>query len=404
MSQKISVGIDIGTYQIKVVVSESVLSKDGILIPKIIATGEAESRGLRHGYIINIFDVTRCIKLAVAQAEKIADIKIKKGYISIGGIGLSSVVGKGSVMITKADLEITNLDVKNVLTEAENSLSPSSLTNKQIIQTVPQAFKIDGQMLIGRPVGMNGSKLEAKVLFIICLKQHLNDIIKAVEDADIEVLDIIASPIAASMVSLTKTQKVAGCILVNIGSETVSLAIFENNIPISLEVFPIGSTDITNDIALGFKIPINEAEDIKIKHTGEMQYSKKKLDEIISARLLDIFSLIEAHLKKIGRNGLLPAGIILTGGGSKIDTIEDIAKISLKLPSKVSSANFLSNIKNSQLQDSYWSVAYGLSIWGLNLNGTDDFITAFGTTKDSDSKTLNKIFKKIIEWFKQFLP
>ena len=400
MSQKISVGIDIGTYQIKVVVSESVLSENGNYVPRIIATGEAESKGLRHGYIINISDVTRCIRLAICQAEKTAKIKIKRGYISIGGIGLSSMVGKGSVMITKADLEITDLDVKNVLTEAESSLSASSLMNKQIIQTIPQAYKIDGQLLMGRPVGMHGSKLEARVLFIVCLKQHLNDIIQAVEDANIEVLDVIASPIAASMVSLTKSQKIAGCILVNIGSETVSLSVFENSIPISLEVFPIGSTDITNDIALGFRIPIHEAENIKLGYTGEMQYPKKKLDEIIMARLSDIFELIEAHLRKIGRSGLLPAGIILTGGGSGIETIEDVARVSLKLPSKVSSINFLSNIKNSQLQDSYWSVAYGLSVWGLNLSGSDDFITVFNTAKASTKK----VFDGIGDWFKQFLP
>ena len=400
MSQKFSVGIDIGTYQIKVVVSESILAEDGTYVPKIIATGEAESKGLRHGYIINIPDVTRCIKLAVSQAEKAAKTKIRSGFISIGGIGLSSIISKGSVMITRADSEITDLDVKKVLLEAENSLPASSLTNKQIIQTIPQAYKIDGQMLIGRPAGMHGSKLEAKVLFVVCLKQHLNDIIEAVEDAEIEVLDVIASPIAASMVSLTKNQKTAGCILVNIGSETVSLAVFENNIPISLEVFPIGSTDITNDIALGFRIPINEAENIKLSYGGEMQYPKKKLDEIILARLSDIFNLIEAHLKKMGRSGLLPAGIILTGGGSGIDTIEDIARVSLKRPSKVSSINFLSNIKNSELQDSYWSVAYGLSVWGLNLNGMDDFVTVFNTAKAST----RKIFDGIGDWFKQFLP
>jgi cell division protein FtsA len=400
MSQKISVGIDIGTYQIKVVVSENVLCEDGTYNAKIIATGEAESKGLRHGYIINIADVTRCIKIAVNQAEQKAKIKIKKGYISIGGIGLSAITAKGGVMITKADLEITELDVKNVLAEAENNLSSSSLMNKQIIQTIPQAFKIDGQTVMGRPIGMHGSKLESKVLFIVCLKQHLNDIIKAVEDANIDVLDVIASPIAASMVSLTKSQKIAGCILVNIGSETVSIAVFENNIPISLEVFPIGSTDITNDIALGFRIPISEAENIKLGITSEMQYPKKKLDEIIMARLSDIFELIEAHLKKIGRNGLLPAGIILTGGGSGIDTIEDIARVSLKLPSKVSSINFLSNIKNSQLQDSYWSVAYGLSVWGFSSDESDEFITSFGP----DQILTKGIIEKILNWLKQFLP
>ncbi len=399
MSQKISVGIDIGTYQIKVVVSENVLCEDGTYIPKILAVGEAESKGLRHGYIINIADVTRCIRLAVNQAEKASKIKIRKCYISIGGIGLGSVTSKGGVMTTRADLEITDLDVANVLSEAENNLSSSTLVNKQIIQIIPQAFKIDGQTVIGRPIGMHGSKLEAKVLFITCLKQHLNDTIKAVEDAGIDVLDVIASPIAASVVSLTKSQKIAGCILVNIGSETVSIAVFENNIPISLEVFPIGSTDITNDIALGFRIPINEAENIKIGASAEAQYPKKKLDEIIMARLSDIFELIEAHLKKIGRSGLLPAGIILTGGGSGIDTIEDIARATLKLPSKVSSVSILSNIKNSHLQDSYWSVAYGLSIWGFNSDEFDDFITT------NKNKNLSKGgLDKILNWFKQFLP
>ena len=400
MAKKFSVGIDIGTYQIKVVVSEKILSEEGVYIPKIIATGEAESKGLRHGYIINIADVTRCIKLAVDEAEKSAKIKIKRAYISIGGISLSSTVSKGSVMTSRADLEITDLDIKNVLTEAENSLPETFLLNKEIIQTIPQAYKIDGQMLMGRPVGMIGSKLEARVLFIVCLKQHLNDLVKAITDADIEILDIVPSPIAASMVNLTKTQKIAGCVLVNIGSETVSLVVFENNTPLSLEVFPIGSTDITNDIALGFKIPINEAESIKLGSVGEMPYPKKKLDEIILARLSDIFDLIEAHLKKIGRSGLLPAGIILTGGGSGIDTIEDIARVSLKLPSKLASINLISNIKNSQLQDSYWSVAYGLSVWGLNMSDSGDFYTLFSKAKTSTKK----IFGGIGEWFKQLLP
>ncbi len=400
MSQKISVGIDIGTYQIKVVVSESVLTEDGSYTPKIIATGEAESKGLRHGYIINIVDVTRCIKIAVAQAEKNAKIKIRKVYISIGGIGLSSMISKGSVMTTRADMEITDLDVKNVLFEAEASLPSSAILNKQIVQVIPQAFKIDGQLLMGRPVGMKGTKLEAKVLFIVSLKQHLTDIIKAVEDAEIDIIDIIPSPIAASIVSLTKSQKIAGCILVNIGSETVSLAVFENNIPISLEVFPIGSADITNDIALGFRIPITEAENIKLGCTGEMPYQKKKLDEIIMARLSDIFELIEAHLKKIGRSGLLPAGIILTGGGSGIDTIEDIARASLKLPSKVSCVDVITALKNSHLQDSYWSVAYGLSVFGLNLNEEDNSTEIFIVAKN----TTNKAFRGLSDWFKRFLP
>jgi len=188
-------------------------------------------------------------------------------------------------------------------------------------------------------------------------------------------------------------------VLVNIGSETVSVVVYENNIPISLEIFPVGSTDITNDIALGFRVPIDEAENIKTRSTNaETKYPKKKLDEIIARRLSDIFALIEAHLKKIGRSGLLPAGIILTGGGSGIESLEDAARTSLKLPSKIATINLISNLKNTELKDSFWSVAYGLSIWGLN-NDEGDSSTGLHI---SMSKT--KIFKNTKDWFKQFLP
>ncbi|MFA6340848.1 MAG: cell division protein FtsA [Candidatus Paceibacterota bacterium] len=397
MAGKISVGIDIGTYQVKVAVAEEFQTEDGTSSSRVIGTGFAESKGLRHGYIINTMDATRCIKIAVSQAEKAAKMRIKKAYISIGGIGLSSVIGKGSVIISKADSEITDLDVKNVLSVAESEVSPSALTNKKIIHSIPQIYKIDDQLLIGRPTGMHGVKLETKVLFVLCLEQHLNDVIRSVEDAGIEVIDVMASPLAASIVSLNKTQKIAGCILVNIGSETVSLVVFENNIPISLEVFPIGSTDITNDIALGFRIPIDEAEHIKTQAT-ETPYSKKKLDEIITNKLSDIFDLVEAHLKKIGRNSLLPAGIILTGGGSGIETIEDVAKAALKLPSKIASINFISNMKNGQIKDASWSVAYGLATWGLNTY--DDSSTGLSL---SGGRT-GKVFKGLGDWFKQFLP
>jgi cell division protein FtsA len=397
MSRKISVGIDIGTYQVKVVVTENIKQEDDTYISTVIGTGFAESKGLRHGYIINTDDVTKCIKIAVKQAENNSGIKIKKAFISIGGISLSSIVGKGSVMISKADSEITNLDIKNVLVITESELPQNVLVNKKIIYSTPIAYKIDGQLLMGRPLGMHGTKLEARVLFIVCLEQHLNDLIKAVEDADVEVIDVVASPIAASFVNLTKTQKIAGCVLANIGSETVSLVVFENNIPISLEVLPIGSNDITNDIALGFKIPIEEAENIKNGTVTDVQYPKKKLDEIILARLSDIFDLIESHLKKIGRSGLLPAGIILTGGGSGIETIEDIARASLKLPSRIASINLISNLKKNELKDSTWSVAYGLSIYGLNNKNIYNPTPVFNTS-------LTNLWNAISKWFQQFLP
>ena len=242
---------------------------------------------------------------------------------------------------------------------------------------------------------MKGSKLEVKTLYITCLEHHLNDVIQAVEEAGISVQDVMASPIAASLVTLTKSQKIAGCVLTNIGAETVSIAVFENNIPVSLEIFPIGSTDITNDIALGLKVPLEEAEQIKIGAITGSSYPRKKLEEIISARLSDIFELIEAHLKKIGRNELLPAGIIITGGGSGLTNIEELAKVALKLPSRIGAVHLGLQEKQSY-KDSTWAVAYGLCILGTHSN--EDMPI------DSSSRIFENSKKTIKAWIKQFLP
>jgi cell division protein FtsA len=167
-------------------------------------------------------------------------------------------------------------------------------------------------------------------------------------------------------VALTKSQKMAGCVLANIGAETISIVVYENAIPISLEVFPVGSTNITNDIALGLKIPLEEAEQIKMGK-GAHEYPKKKLTDIVHARLEDMFSLVIAHLKKIEKHELLPAGIVLTGGGSGLETMEDFARGAMHLPS-TTPANTLDipNLPKSRRhgKDTSWFVAYGLTVWG----------------------------------------
>lgn len=370
MSRNITVGIDIGTYQVKVVVAENV-KENSKLLPKVIGSGFSESKGLRHGYIINSADITKSISQAVSQAEESSGIKIKKAFISMGGIGLSGTVSQGAVIISRADSQITDLDIAKVMESCENEIPPAVALNRKILHSIPLIYKLDGKIVLGKPpIGMKGSKLESKTLFISCLEHHLNDLIEAVEEAGVEVEDVIASPIAASFITLSKTQKIAGCVLANIGAETVSIVVFENNIPISLEVFPIGSTDITNDIALGLKIPLEEAESIKLGGITSTAYSRKKLEEIVMARLSDMFELIEAHLKKIGRNGLLPAGIVITGGGSGIVSIEDFAKTFLKIPSRIAVFNVGENIE-SGIKDSSWSVAYGLCLLGFNYKSGD---------------------------------
>ncbi len=398
MSRSIITGIDIGTHQIKVVIAngrEFNEKNQGRKEPKIIGIGTSETRGLRHGYIVNIQDVTSSIQQAIAEAERRAEVKVKKAFISIGGIGLGSITSTSSIIISRADLEITSLDIKRVQEQCEKDIPTAASLNKKIIHSIPIQYKIDGKVVLGKPEGMRGNKFEIKTLYITCLEQHLNDIIQAVEEAGISVQDVMASPIAASLVTLSKSQKIAGCVLANIGAETVSIAVFENNTPVSLEVFPIGSTDITNDIALGLKVPLEEAEQIKLGVITGASYPRKKLEEIIFARLSDIFELIETHLKKMGRNGLLPAGIIIIGGGASLSGIEEMAKSSLKLPARVGTVNLGLTDKQS-FKDSTWAVAYGLCLLGMH---ADEELPI-----DTSAKFFSDTKRAMISWLKQFLP
>jgi cell division protein FtsA len=390
MSDRIIAGIDVGTYQVKVVVVKCTKKKDGARsLPQIIGTGYAESRGLRNGYIINETDVVRSVRSAVLQAEKAAGVEIKKAYLSTGSIGIDELHSHGEVITSRADSEITQTDLDKAMQDSEERIL-EQIPNRKILHAIPLSYKIDGEAVLGRPHGMKGTKLEVEALFITTFEQHLNDLVSAIESIGVSVEDVMVAPLAASFVMLTKAQKRAGCVLANIGAETVSIVVFENNTPVSLKVFPIGSNDITNDIALGLKIPLEEAEKIKRGGMSTLNYSKRKLDEIIAARLTDIFELIDIHLKKIKRDGLLPAGIIITGGGSGIATIQDLAKASLRLPSRIAT---LDPGQNGKIRDASWAVAYGLCMWGAS---DDDDETTIGIAKKAKSS--------IIDWISQFLP
>lgn len=389
MAQHYITGIDVGTYQVKVVIVSDTHTAESKGMPQIIGTGYAESRGLRNGYIINETDVVRSVRNAVAQAEKASGVKVKRAYISMGGIGLDEIHSRGEAITSRADSTITQVDIDKAIEMSEESIQ-DKIPNRKIIHSIPLQYTIDGEKVHGRPHDLKGTKIEVDVLFITAFEQHLNDLVTAIESIGISVDDVMASPLAGSLVMLTKAQKRAGCILANIGAETVSIVVFENNTPISLKVFPIGSNDITNDIALGLKVTLDEAEKIKRGGMTSLPYSKKKIDEIIGARLTDIFELIDAHLRKIKRDGLLPAGIILTGGGSGTATVQDLARAALRLPSKIAT---LDPAQNGKVRDASWAVGYGLCIWGMT-----------GSEEESGINLARQTGNTVLNWFKQFLP
>lgn len=398
MKKIITTGIDVGTASVRVTVSEHVKGEE---LPRILTMINKRSRGVRHGYITNIEEATKSIKEAVAEAEKMARVKIEYAYAGIGGISLESSVASGSIEIEGEDKEIKLDDIKKVAEASEANIKKT--INRHVLQTFPIVYKIDGKKILGKPLGMKGSTLEVKTLFITCLEQHLQSLVTSIENAGIILEDVIASPIAASFVTLTKIQKISGCVLVDIGYETVSIAVFEDGIPISLEVFSIGSNDITNDIALGFKMPLEEAETLKTQRR-DIGTTKKRLDEIINARLSDIFDLVQTHLRKLGKNGLLPAGAIIIGGGANLETIDNFAKEYLDLPAHaaslvvpmVSYAPGAPNdgIVNKKVIESSWSVSYGLCT----------IFNDIETEESLGSRFVKQTKNSLKSWLQQFLP
>lgn len=392
MSRRIATGIDIGTHQTKVVVVEEVRGENGVPELQIIGTGISESRGMRHGYVVDAEDVAESVRAAREQAERAARVPIRKGFLAIGGVSLDEVRATGETIISRADQEITDLDIEKVAETAREAARPNFL-NRTVLHEIPLEYRVDGIKSLGEPLGLKGTRLAADFLFITCLTQHANVLTAATEAGNIEVIDRMASPLAGSYITLTKDQKRKGCVLANIGAETVSIVVYDEGVPISVKVFPIGSTNITDDLALGFKVSLEDAERIKLGRLGGAMYPKKRVDEIVTARFRAMFELIDRHLKAIGRRGSLPAGIVISGGGSGNGTIGDIAKGALNLPSRIADVKLTSDTK---VKDATWAVAYGLALWGLT-----------GDTEASKKQTtggVQELLTSAKQFITQFLP
>jgi cell division protein FtsA len=388
MIRNISTAIDIGSQTTRLIIAEKI---KGEKFPKILCVTENETQGVRHGYITDREQLVKSIKKLIFNAQKNTDIKIKKVSISINSIAVKPDISTGIAVISKTDGEVTELDKQKALEDAENNLKTE---NQKVLYLSKLIYKLDNKEVLGNnPEKLHGTKLEAKVLFLTCLSKQIDEFIDAFAECDISINDVNISPLSAANIVLSEKQKMVGCALVNIGSDTTSMAVFENSNLIYLKIFPIGSSDITNDIALGLKIPIEKAESLKLGNLIE-DYSKRKLDEIIEARLSDIFELIDNHLKKIKRNELLPAGIIWIGGGSKIPKLEELSRAVLKLPTKIGNIELQDQNKN-KLKDPAWFDVLGMI--SQNKNNTQN-----------KEQPFNQIFKEIKSLFnnliKQLMP
>lgn len=390
-------GLDIGTNSIKALVA---LKKPGEKDLEVISQAEVENFGMRKGVVINSSQVSQKIIEVTNLCREGLEKKIESAIININGSHLSFLPGRGLVSVSRADQRISETDVERALL-ASRSISLS--TNEEILETYPQEFIIDSQPGIKEVEGLRGIRLEAKTLCLVAFSPYLKNLSDSVLSADIEIEDILPSAIASAQAVLEQKEKELGVALIEIGGGTTNLAVYEEGNLIYAKVFPLGSNNITKDIAIILKIEIEEAENIKksfvgfnlrgsgsLKETKKLgqEFSKKVISKIIEARTKEIFSEVNKELKKLGKNKL-PAGIVLTGGGAKLPKIVDFAKKELKLHCRLGLPKGFS----PEIEDPSWSTVCGLVLEGAKMFGVED------------SSSVGKgILKKVKGLLKIFIP
>jgi len=393
-------GIDIGTDSIKALVAQKNQGDSGL---EILDTVQAPSLGMRKGVVVNPEIVSENLQNLAAQMKESLRKGIDGIYVNVGGNHLFVTSSQGLVSVSRADQKISQEDINRVIQAAEVLNLP---LNNEILDTFPKEFIIDGQKGIKEPLGMRGLRLEVEILALCVFSPYLKNLTQAVLDSNFQINDVVFSPLAAAQAVLSPQQKELGVALIDIGAGTTSLAVFEEGDLIHTAVFPLGSINITNDIAIGLRTEIDIAEKIKkefgtcllqknkkkdkikiLQLKEPLMFSKKMLTEIIEARIVEILDLVNKDLKKISRQGLLPAGVVLTGGGAKLPKIVELTKKELKLPARIGVPKGISGIE----QDPALATVSGLALRGAESD--DD-----GHFSDIGKGVVAKI-KKILKTF-----
>ncbi len=389
MARNIVKALDIGTQNIKAVTAEIQPAGETL---RILGAAMVPTEGVRRGAVLHPESLVPKVKEAVREVERSSGIPFKNPYLSFGSWALGFQRSRSRVSVSTGSGEITSYDVDRALKQARPQRH--AMLNKEILESYPLNFTIDSELNLKDPVGAKGENLEAEVLFVTALEKPLAALLGAAEEAGLAIEDVRPAPLAAARSLLPAKLAEVGAVAVDIGAETMSLAVFEENLPYSLAVFPLGSAHITNDLALGFQISIAEAERLKLSGVlpDDSAAARRKFQNVVEARLEDMFELVEGHLKKAGRAGLLPGGAILGGGGARIAGIVEHAKNNLKLPADLGKCQGLE--ASHKLRDPVWAVAVGLCL----------LVADEEKTPASPFKKPSVLRQKISSWFKSLIP
>lgn len=406
-TSRYAIGIDLGTTMVRCVVGH-VDATTGI--PTIIGVSEVPNSGMRKGTVVNLTGPAQSIDSALGEAERMSGHQVDEATISINGSHILSTVTDGMVAVGGADHEINEEDVARIEEVATLGKVPA---NRIVLQVVPHSYRLDGQDNIRDPRGMTGTRLEVAANVVSVMTPHMTSLEKALEMASVKPRGIVPAVLAAGRAVLSEQQLEHGVAVIDIGGATTSIAVYEEGDLQYTAVIPVGGVNITNDLAIGLKTDPAIADKVKISHavasgrkdardasiTHEKQtytFSTDDIDEIVSARLEEIFESIAKELKKAGRAGKLPSGVVLTGGTANIKGLSEYAKEALGLAAQVGkSVGYGGAIEN--IEAPQFATAVGLMLLDSENHQLSAHTKAPGGAM---AKGAGGIFRSIINKFK----
>ncbi len=376
------VGLDIGTSKVVAIVGE--ISPEGDL--SVVGLGSHKSSGLKKGVVVNIDSTVQSIQRAVEEAELMAGCQIHSVYAGIAGSHIRSLNSHGIVAIK--DREVFDQDIERVIDAAQAVAIPA---DQKILHILPQEYVIDDQEGVKEPLGMSGVRLEAKVHLVTCAMNAAHNIEKCIRRCGLEVEDIILEQLASSYAVLTDDEKELGVCMVDIGGGTTDIAVFSEGAIRHTGVIPIAGDQVTNDIAMALRTPTQYADEIKIKYACALakltgaeetikvpsvgdrpprELSRQALAEVVEPRYEELFTLIQAELRRSGFEDMIPAGIVLTGGTSKMEGVIELAEEIFHMPVRLGAPQSVKGLKDI-VNNPIYSTGVGLLMYGMKQQGRE---------------------------------
>jgi cell division protein FtsA len=372
------VGIDVGTSKVCAMIGE--IGRDGRLT--VIGHGTVPSAGLKKGAVVNIDQTVRSIRDAVERAERLSGWKIDKAFVGVGGSQIESLNSTGQVAVTAHTREIAREDIRRAIEVARAVTIPS---NREVLHVERRGFIVDGQEGVKDPLGMSALRLEVETHIVTAPQTAVQNLMKCVAQAGVKIDELVVNALASAEAVANETERELGVAVADIGAGTIDLAMFNEGSPFHTSVLPVGGNFVTNDVAIGIKTSLPVAEELKIRHgtcdlrdiddeeiavsvLGEeagRTISRLELCQIIESRMRETFELLSAEMRAAGA-GMLPAGIILTGGGSQLTGIAELGREVLAMPVRVVAPSGVAGLTDSILTPAY-ATGIGLLRWGSTM-------------------------------------